>query len=127
MTKKFTAVEGDKYAIEWYFDLRGRSDPLEYFQGLSDARKKKALYLMKLVADRGKVFNKELFNFEKDKIFAIKPAPDRFLCFFYTGAKLIITNAYEKKTQKMPSREKERASKAREDYMMRCNKGTYYE
>lgn len=62
-----------------------------------------------------------------DQIYAFKPAPDRFLCFFFDGAKVIITNAYEKKTTKMPAREKQKALKARADYITRCKRGDYYD
>ncbi|MFM6247534.1 MAG: type II toxin-antitoxin system RelE/ParE family toxin [Dolichospermum sp.] len=30
----------------------------------------------------------------------------RFLCFFFTGKKIIITNAFQKKTQKLPKNQK---------------------
>ena len=67
------------------------------------------------------------FRHEGDQIYAIKPAPDRFLCFFYHDSKMIVTNAYEKKTDKMPIREKDRAIKAREDYIKRSKEEKYYE
>jgi phage-related protein len=79
------------------------------------------------MADLGKIFNREKFIHEEDQVYAFKPSPDRFLCFFFTGSKIIITNAYEKKTQKMPVREKERALKYREDYIKRVKGGNYYE
>lgn len=89
--------------------------------------KKKAYNLFKLIANIGKVFNEEKFRNEGNQIFAIKPTPDRFLCFFYEGAKIIITNAYEKKSAKMPVKEKERALKAKSDYIKRCDGDMYYE
>jgi hypothetical protein len=79
------------------------------------------------MGDVGKIMNTEKFNFEGDKLFVLKPSPDRFFCFFYKGSKLIITNAYAKKSQKMPLREKERALKLKDDYIKRCNAGSYYD
>ena len=64
---------------------------------------------------------------EGDQIFAIKASQDRFLCFFFSGKKIIITNAYEKKTEKMPKSQKEKALKAKCDYMKRYKSGEYYE
>lgn len=127
MIKSFIAIEGERFTVEWYFDLRGKSSALEYFRELPRERKKKTLYLLALIANRGRIFNEEKFRYEGGQIFAIKPVPDRFLCFFYDGAKIIITNAYEKKSAKMPAREKERALKAKKDYTNRCDQGTYYE
>ena len=66
------------------------------------------------------------FNFEGDGIFAFKPIPHRFLCFFVKGKKVIITNAFIKKSDKMPKSEKERALKRKEDYETRTKKEQYY-
>lgn len=127
MNRNFIAYEGVKFTIEWYFDSRGRSHSLDYFEELTADRQKKFFHLLRLLGDKGKIFNLEKFRHEDDQIYAIKPAPDRFLCFFFDGSKIIITNAYEKKTDKMPPREKEQALKAKYDYAQRCKKGIYYD
>ena len=127
MKKNYIAYKGTKFEIEWYFDDRGRSDVLDYFDNLSIDRQKKLFYLLRHLGDKGKIFNIEKFRNEGDQIYAIKPAPDRFLCFFVEGSKIIITNAYEKKTDKMPPREKEKALKAKADYIQRCKKESYYD
>jgi hypothetical protein len=49
------------------------------------------------------------------------------LCFFFDGTRVIVVNAYQKKTAKMPSGEKQRALKAKADYIKRCKQGSYYE
>jgi len=67
----------------------------------------------------GKISNDEKFVSEGDQIFDFKPSPDRFLCFFFTGGKIIITNAFEKKSQKIPTREKQRAIKYMNEYKKR--------
>lgn len=127
MSQKFIAYQGDQFTIEWYFDSGNKSKPLEYFEKLTFERQKKTLQLFKLIANRRIVFNEEKFRHEGDQVYAIKPSPDRFLCFFYQGSKIIITNAYEKKTSKMPIREKDKALNAREDYIRRCKQGNYYD
>ena len=58
---------------------------------------------------------------------AFKPQPHRFLCFFFTGQKIIVTNAFHKKTDKLPTKEKDRALKIKENYESRINSGDYYE
>jgi phage-related protein len=55
------------------------------------------------------------------------PKPHRFLSFFFTGGKVIVTNAFTKKQDKLPATEKERALKAMQDYEQRVKTGTYYE
>lgn len=75
----------------------------------------------------GQIRNKTKFNSEGDKIYAFKPQPHRFLCFFFSGGKIIITNAFHKKTQKLPKGEKDKALKYKDDYELRVNRGDYYE
>lgn len=104
-----------------------QSSVFAYFKELSFDRQKKALHLLSILSDAGKIFNEEKFRYEGDQIYAIKPAADRFLCFFFEGSKIIITNAYEKKTAKMPQREKQRALGNKADYIKRCKMGSYYE
>src|SRR5437016_4790482 len=96
--KQFVLYEGKEYIVEWFFDDRGGSIALEYFNELPLPRKKKLMNLVKLLAETGKIFNEEKFRHEGDQIYAFKPMPDRFLCFFFEGSKVIITNAFEKKT-----------------------------
>lgn len=127
MKKPFIAYKGKEFTVEWYFTEQGKSGAFEYFEDLTEIQQDKLFYLIKTLADIGKIFNKEKFNFEGDQFFAFKTAPDRFLCFFFEGAQVIITNAYKKKSQKMPPKEKEKALKAKEDYIKRYKKGTYYE
>jgi len=125
--RKFTAYQGAEFSIEWYFDQKGKSLALEYFEKLPYQRKKKIFNLFKLFAKMGKIVNKEKFRYEGDKIYAFKTSPDRFLCFFFDGAKIIVTSAYTKKTVKMPQKEKQKALKAKEDYIKRCQGGKYYD
>ncbi len=127
MKRKFIAYRGLEFTVEWYFNNRGNSGALEYFLELTEEQKNRTFYLIQRLADTGKIGNKEKFTNEGDQIFALKPAPDRFLCFFFEGSRIIITNAYKKQSQKMPPREKERAIKAKVDYTQRYKEGTYYD
>jgi phage-related protein len=127
MKKQFVAYQGDAFTIEWYFDDRGKSDALEYFQALPLSRQKKAIHLFYLLGDIGKIFNEEKFRYEGDQVYALKPSPDRFLCFFFEGSKLVITHGYEKKSAKMPAKEKTKALKIKKDYIKRCKGGQYYD
>ena len=126
MKEKLVAYHGKIFRLEWYFDSREKSDGLEYFARLTIDRQKKIAHLFTLLGDNGKIFNEEKFRYEGDQIYALKTSDDRFLCFFFSGARVIITNAFEKKTKKMPPREKRRALKFKADYIKRCNDGDYY-
>ncbi len=132
MTKKekihieYTAYIGESFTIEWYYNKNSKSDALNYFEALSPAEQIEVLKLFKRMGDAGEIKNKTKFNFEGDKIYAFKPYQDRFLCFFFEGGKIIITNAFRKKQNKLPKIEKMKAQKKRKDYIERTSKGDYY-
>ena len=83
--------------------------------------------LFKRIGDFGKISDITKFRNEGNKIFAFKPQPDRFLSFFYTGKKIIVTNAFCKKSQKLPEKEKLLALKRMNSYDSRVNTGDYYD
>jgi phage-related protein len=126
MKENIIAYKGKKFTLEWYFNTSDKSEALEHFLNLTCDRQKKIFYLFFLLGDVGKIFNEEKFRNEGDQIYALKTSNDRFLCFFFDGAKIIITNAYEKKTAKMPRKEKLKALKAKADYFKKCKTGEYY-
>ena len=129
MNKNFDyiAYDGKHFAIEWYFDNDYGSQALNYYQSLSDGERIKVLKLFKRMGDAGEIKDKTKFVNEGNKIYAFKPQPDRFLCFFYEKQKIIVTNAFKKKQQKLPKKEKEKAMKIRDCYITRTKTGEYYE
>jgi hypothetical protein len=64
---------------------------------------------------------------KQEKIYEFKPMHERFFNFFYEGRKIIITNAYRKKGQKVDKRELSRAIDLKKDYGLRVKGGVYYE
>ena len=125
--REWIAYAGPAFTIEWYWHTQGHSPALEYFEELAENRQDRLLVLLKRMGDVGRIFDKSKFRSEGEQIFAFKPQPDRFLCFFTAGKKIIITNGFVKKSQKIPPGEKERALRAKADYETRVVKGTYYE
>lgn len=125
--KRRIAYEGSEFTIEWYCDGKGHSQALEYFEEQPKDKQRKLLNLFRLMGEQGKIFDETKFRNEGDGIYAFKPQPDRYLCFFFKGKKIIVTNALIKKTQKLPQSEKEQALKAYQSYEKRVNEGGYYE
>lgn len=123
----YIAYEGNEYTIEWYFDAKQQSEALDYYNSLNKDERIQLLKLLKRMGDSGAIKDITKFRNEGDKIYAFKPQPDRFLCFFYEGKKIIITNGYRKKQQKLPIKEKENALNKRDDYTNRIKTGDYYE
>jgi phage-related protein len=120
-------MQGSEFTIEWYFDEKGHSQALKYFNEKPKDKQRKLLNLLRLMGDHGKIFDETKFRNEGDWIYAFKPQPDRYLCFFFKGKKIIITNAFMKKTPKLPQNEKEQALKAYQSYEKRIKEETYYE
>ncbi|HEU5289090.1 MAG TPA: type II toxin-antitoxin system RelE/ParE family toxin [Cyclobacteriaceae bacterium] len=127
MTKEYVAYKGDAFQIEWYYSEKGESQARDYYLELDDQDRKQVLKLFKMMGDIGKIYDKTKFNNEGDKVYAFKPQPHRFLSFFLQGKKIIVTNAFWKKQDKLPENEKEKALKYMESYLERVKKGTYYE
>lgn len=119
--------EGESFTIEWYYSADDKSQPHDFYQELDADRRIQLLKLLKHMGDFGLIRNKTKFRNEGDKIYAFKPKPDRFMCFFTKGKKIIITNAFTKKSNKLAKKEKNTALGHRNDYLDRIEKGTYYE
>lgn len=127
VAKDAVIYSGSQFVIEWYFDERGESPAKAYYHRLPVERQVKFIKLARLMGEVGKIFDTTKFRNEGDQIYAFKPQPDRYLCFFIVGRKIIVTNAFEKKSQKLPAKEKERALRAKQDFERRIKKGNYYE
>jgi phage-related protein/DNA-binding Xre family transcriptional regulator len=117
------AYEGSELTIEWYFDSKGYSQALEYFSKQTKDKQRKILNLFRLMGDQGKIFDQTKFMNENDGIYAFKPQPDRYLWFFFRNKRIIVTNAFMKKTQKLPQGEKRQALKAYQSYEERVKRG----
>ena len=126
--KEYVAYQGKKFQIEWFFDTQGNSQALKYAQEkLNNVEKGRLLLLFERIGDLGKINDITKFRNEGDGIYAFKPKPHRFLCFFFEGGKIIITNAFEKRQNKLPKREKIKALASKDEYQERTGKNDYYE
>jgi phage-related protein len=115
--------QGQCFTVEWYYDKNGNSQAYDYFLSTDQMQKRKFLVLIKKIGDFGKIFDKTKFRNEGDGIYAFKPKPDRYLSCFMKDKKIIITNAFMKKTRKLPTVEKDLAEKYRKDYIERNHGG----
>lgn len=102
--KEYIAYKGGEFQIEWYYSPAGESQSLGYFSSLSQDDRRKVLMLFKIMGETGKIRDETKFRHVGDKIYAFKPQPHRFLSFFVEGKKIIVTNAFWKKQQKLPKR-----------------------
>jgi len=121
--KSCIIYEGPIFSIEWYYDKDGKSTAFDYFIEMIKEQRRKFLILVKRMGDSGKILDKSKFRNEGDGIYAFKPQPDRYLSFFTDDKKIIVTNGFVKKTNKLPKNEKKLAIKYRQDYFERKTGG----
>jgi phage-related protein len=122
-SKDCTIYSGEKFTIEWYFDKNGKSVAYNFFMEESEEIQDKFLLLVKKMAEVGKIYDITKFRNEGDGIYAFKPQPDRYLSFFTHGKKIIVTNGFTKKTDKIPENEKTLALRLRNEYLTRNSGG----
>jgi hypothetical protein len=125
MPKENVAYEGEQFTIEWNYSTKGESEARQYYLSLDAGHRIKVLKLFKMMGDIGKIPDETKFRNEGDKIYVFKPQPHRFLSFFVRGKKLIVTNAFWKKQDKLPPGEKDRALNCMKSYRERVKGGTY--
>ena len=121
--KSCVIYSGPKFTLEWYYDKNGYSAAKEFYLEETEDLQRKFLVLARRMGDFGKIFDETKFRHETDGIYAFKPQPDRYLSFFTDGKKIIITNGFRKKTDKLPKNEKDLAMKYKQDYLERKRGG----
>ena len=129
-TYEYVFYRGKRFQVEFFFDATGYIPAKEYLEGLGEQKALvKLAAFVKLIADEGMLYDEQKFRIvdRKEKIYEFKPAGHRFFNFFYTGGKIIITNGYAKKSQKLDKRELSRAVRLKRDYIERVSQGKYYE
>jgi phage-related protein len=121
--------QGNKFQVEFYFTETGKIPAKKYLENESIDVQVKLATLVKYIADHGRLFDKTKFRIvdTENKIFEFKPKAHRFFSFFYRDKKIIISNAYMKKFQKVSKNDLERAKNIKKDYITRLTGGKYYE
>ena len=128
-SEEYIFYRGEKFQVEFYFNEKGELPAKEYFDAVDRQVKIKLLALVRYMAENGRLFDESKFRIvdKQEKIYEFKPMAERFFNFFYEGKKVILTNAYRKKGQKVNDRELARAINLKKDYELRVKGGGYYE
>jgi len=116
--ESFLVYKGVYYAVYFHAGTKSSSSVNEYFESCDDVTQASLLFLVKTIADIGRIYDKTKFRIEdrQNKIYCFKPREERFFCFFFTGKKIIITSAYAKKKQKLDRNELKKAIQIRKEY-----------
>lgn len=128
--EEYVFYRGEKLQVEFYFTDEGKMPAKEFLEGIPGTKVvAKLMGYVKSIVEQGALYDERKFRLvgKKQKIYEFKPTAFRFFGFFSAGGKLIITNGYMKKSQKVKNDELERAIRCKNDYFYRLERGMYYE
>lgn len=116
----FLIYKGEHFGVYFHAEISGLSYVNDYFESCDDVTQASLLFLVKTIADTGRIYDETKFRIEdrQNKIYCLKPRGERFFCFFFTDKKIIITSAYTKKKQKLDRGELSRAIHIRKKYFI---------
>lgn len=114
----FLIYKGDHYFVYFHAENSSLSNVYEYYQKCDMPTRANLLYLVKRLADHGRIYDTTKFRIEnkQNKIYALKARQHRFFCFFAENKLIIITSAYRKQGQKVDRNELRRAIRIQELY-----------
>ena len=120
---KIEETNKNPFILEFYETEDGKKPVEEFLDSLNDKMAAKMVGLMELLEEKGNELRMPYSEALGDGIFELrcKQGTDitRVLYFFYYGGKIIITNGFTKKTQKIPSNEIKLAKGRRTDWIRR--------
>ncbi|MBA7494503.1 hypothetical protein ES702_05079 [subsurface metagenome] len=127
-TEEYIFYQGERFQVEFYFTETARLPAKESLEKTSLQVKIKLAALVKYVADVGEILDIRKFRLvdRKERLYEFKPLGHRFFNFFCEGRKIIITNAYMKKSRRTDRNELRKAISMKKDYARRIKGGTYY-
>ena len=130
---KIQVYNGIYFTVEFYQDCQKNIPAFDYYEELTKKEKVRFFALIGKLADSpyGKFLPEHMYRLEDPENFidALKFHNNRYLNFTTIDKKIIITNVFKKKTQKLGRRKKEALSfaiKAKRDYIKRVKEETYY-
>jgi phage-related protein len=112
-----------EYQVE-FFETKNGDVPAEDFINSLDVKMSAKVYrLLMMAAENGPELREPYSKHLDDGIFELRAKAGsnitRTLYFFFTGRRVVVTNGFIKKTQKMPKTEIDKAKAYREEYKQR--------
>ena len=113
--------------IQFYKTISGKSPVEEFLDSLSSKQAQKVIWVLNLIEEMNMIprqYFKKMINTDDIWEVRVKIGSNIFrLLGFFDGAKLIvISHAFQKKTQKTPKQAIELAEKRKQDYFRRKRK-----
>ena len=111
------------FEVEFYENLNGECPVEKFMLDLDEKMRAKLIGLLEILEEKGTLLREPYSKHLEDGIFELRCQVGnnitRVLYFFYYGRKIILTNAFVKKTQKTPPQEIRLAKTRRKAYLER--------
>ena len=111
------------WSVEFYADSDDNSPVLDWYQTLDDKTKAKLIWTFQLLETNGIDVGMPYVKPLEDKLYEVRAEVNRnairVIYFLYTGRRFILLHGFQKKTQKTPNKELEKARKYLEDFLNR--------
>ena len=111
------------FEVDFYETANGRRPAEEFLISLDKKMRTRMLRMILLLSENGNELREPYSKFVSDGIYELRAKVgsdiSRILYFFMVGHRIILTNGFIKKTQKIPRNELERAKNYRADYLRR--------
>jgi phage-related protein len=111
------------WSVEFYADANGDSPVLEWYESLDEKSQAKLVWIFQLLEANGIEVGMPYVKPLEDKLFEVRTEVNRralrVIYFVYTGRRFILLHGFQKKTQKTPTKELEKAKKYLEDFLAR--------
>lgn len=112
-----------RFEVEFYETEKGVQPAREFLLLLDKKMRAKMLNVISILQDNGHELREPYSKHISEGIFELRAKVGsnitRVLYFFYFDRKIILTNGFIKKTNKIPPKEMEKAKKYRSDYIRR--------
>jgi phage-related protein len=111
------------WSVEFYSDGDGDSAVLDWYESLDEKTKAKLIWVFQLLETNGIEVGMPYIKPLGDKLYEVRVEVNRnafrVIYFLYTGRRFILLHGFQKKTQKTPKKELDRAKKYLDDFLDR--------
>ena len=108
--------EGEKFTIECAIRKGGSSESQDFLDSMSIADKAKIIKVIKRLANVGRIINTEQFKKVEGKIWEFKYYQTRIFMYYCARQRVVLTNGFYKKGDKIPKEEIKRANQIMNEY-----------
>jgi hypothetical protein len=120
MPKREVFHKGAFYSVELAITPNGKCPAKKFLDGLPNLEREKISRIIKRLADKGKLTNRQQFKkIEGEEFFEFKNFQIRMPCYFQTDSRVIISHGFIKKGDSIEPEQIVRMKRIRDEYEKR--------